>query len=505
MRNNTDAVSVHCEVIKVELRSSSSKRLRYQGLDRRAAAPMVESLNLAPAMALLSALFITTLVLPVLSPPVGTVLEHTLAAAGCLAVFACVAMLMQWRIDGRAQVWWLAVGYAVVGIPALLQAGPVTDISVHLASLVVAFALFCAAWRAPEVDSALSMPRAAAALAAGLGALLLLDRVLELAAVAAITGGAATIAFASLAILWHRSEEARASFVIPLTGFAMCCGIAAVADWVPSRGAALGSVEFAVNAVAALSALAGLQGAATSERARALDARRERDLLTARQRDLESRFADTMSEVRSAASALEGGIRVRPPQPSETSDDDPLVRSLVAEVHRLGAMAAAEARVHSEFRLADALEAPLALWRANGWPVESHIDETVMVRGRPSEVTQIVHGLLSNARKYAPGTAVEVATMLTAKFILVLVDDGGPGVRPAHRERIFERGERPAHPESTEGQGLGLHIGRQIARALGGELWVEQNPRGGARFVLALQRASDGETTKPAGIREAAL
>ena len=94
--------------------------------------------------------------------------------------------------------------------------------------------------------------------------------------------------------------------------------------------------------------------------------------------------------------------------------------------------------------------------------------------------------------------------MLTAKFILVLVDDGGPGVRAAHRERIFERGERPAHPEATDGQGLGLHIGRQIARALGGELWVEQNPRGGARFVLALQRASSTDAPAPQGIREAA-
>ena len=57
---------------------------------------------------------------------INKILGHAeLSAAGCLAVFACVAMFMQWRIDGRAQVWWLAIGYVVPGIPALLQAGPV--------------------------------------------------------------------------------------------------------------------------------------------------------------------------------------------------------------------------------------------------------------------------------------------------------------------------------------------------------------------------------------------
>ena len=88
--------------------------------------------------------------------------------------------------------------------------------------------------------------------------------------------------------------------------------------------------------------------------------------------------------------------------------------------------------------------------------------------------------------------------MSAGRFVLLLVDDRGPGVKPAHRERIFERGERPDHKANTEGHGLGLHIARGLARSLGGELWVEQHPRGGARFVLALRNApGQGETTRP--------
>ena len=66
------------------------------------------------------------------------------------------------------------------------------------------------------------------------------------------------------------------------------------------------------------------------------------------------------------------------------------------------------------------------------------------------------------------------------------VNDDGPGVPPDLRERIFEPFFRLAADRADEtGAGLGLAIGRSIARAHGGDLWVDDSARG-ARFVVRL-------------------
>jgi signal transduction histidine kinase len=67
----------------------------------------------------------------------------------------------------------------------------------------------------------------------------------------------------------------------------------------------------------------------------------------------------------------------------------------------------------------------------------------------------------------------------------VAVDDDGPGVAAEDRERIFERFERGSAPSGESGFGLGLAIGRELARKMGGELRIAAS-EGGARFVLEL-------------------
>ena len=67
----------------------------------------------------------------------------------------------------------------------------------------------------------------------------------------------------------------------------------------------------------------------------------------------------------------------------------------------------------------------------------------------------------------------------------VAVDDEGPGVLPADRERIFERFERGSAPSGESGFGLGLAIGRELARKMGGELRIAESDDG-ASFVLEL-------------------
>jgi len=67
----------------------------------------------------------------------------------------------------------------------------------------------------------------------------------------------------------------------------------------------------------------------------------------------------------------------------------------------------------------------------------------------------------------------------------VAVNDDGPGVAPVDRERIFERFERGSAPSGAGGFGLGLAIGRELARKMGGELRLAETASG-ASFVLQL-------------------
>jgi signal transduction histidine kinase len=69
----------------------------------------------------------------------------------------------------------------------------------------------------------------------------------------------------------------------------------------------------------------------------------------------------------------------------------------------------------------------------------------------------------------------------------VAIADDGPGVAAEDRERIFERFARGRDVEAG-GFGLGLAIGRELARRMGGDLELEDTSAG-ARFVLWLPRA----------------
>jgi len=119
----------------------------------------------------------------------------------------------------------------------------------------------------------------------------------------------------------------------------------------------------------------------------------------------------------------------------------------------------------------------------------AHGDD-VHVQGDERLLRRAVRNLLENARRYGGGEIqVEVARRADGGA-WVSVQDRGPGVPEAYRERIFEPFFRlPGHGERAGGVGLGLSLVRQIAARHGGSVHCQARAGGGSCFVLELPAA----------------
>ena len=108
----------------------------------------------------------------------------------------------------------------------------------------------------------------------------------------------------------------------------------------------------------------------------------------------------------------------------------------------------------------------------------------------PARLRQVLEHLLENAVKYAPpDTRIELDWTLVEGVARIGVSDEGPGIPPEWRERIFEPYSR-RETNTARGSGIGLYAARRLAESMGGRLWCEPAPSGGARFVLALPAAA---------------
>ncbi len=92
---------------------------------------------------------------------------------------------------------------------------------------------------------------------------------------------------------------------------------------------------------------------------------------------------------------------------------------------------------------------------------------------RPNALRRCLANLIGNARRY--GSHVWLTALPVADGIDILVDDDGPGIPSAERDRVFRAFIRldPSRNPSTGGVGLGLTIARDVARGHGGDVRLE--------------------------------
>ena len=118
------------------------------------------------------------------------------------------------------------------------------------------------------------------------------------------------------------------------------------------------------------------------------------------------------------------------------------------------------------------------------------LPEGTLVADR-DRLAQALRNLIGNAISHtAPEDGmVRLAVRLeNGGWVRFLVDDDGPGIPAAERERIFDRFHRidAARDRASGGAGLGLAIVRAIAEAHGGTVSAASSPEGGARLELLL-------------------
>lgn len=115
----------------------------------------------------------------------------------------------------------------------------------------------------------------------------------------------------------------------------------------------------------------------------------------------------------------------------------------------------------------------------------NRIDGELRFRGDEADLMEILGNILDNAFKWCRGRVI-IGGQRDALYITLSVQDDGPGIDPAHVEKILQRGGRI--DESIPGQGIGLAVTADIVEAYQGRIRIESSVLGGASIMLEFLR-----------------
>ncbi|MBE0597208.1 MAG: DUF3365 domain-containing protein [Desulfuromonadales bacterium] len=122
--------------------------------------------------------------------------------------------------------------------------------------------------------------------------------------------------------------------------------------------------------------------------------------------------------------------------------------------------------------------------------VTAAIPAILSLRADEDRIRQVLTNLLANSLKFAPeASTITVRAQAEGDSVVVAVEDEGPGIPLAERERVFEKFYKLG---SKEGSGLGLAICRSIVEAHGGTIEVTDRIGGGACVWFRLPTAPAG-------------
>lgn len=140
----------------------------------------------------------------------------------------------------------------------------------------------------------------------------------------------------------------------------------------------------------------------------------------------------------------------------------------------------------SELRAVCELMAPQLEARRLG--LELSLPDLPPVQADPARLRQVLVNLFSNAVKFTPQGALRLSARNEGRHVVVELEDGGPGIPPEARARVFEEFQQ-AHPgihQQYGGFGLGLSISRRLTELQGGQLELDCPPGRGTIARLRL-------------------
>ena len=113
------------------------------------------------------------------------------------------------------------------------------------------------------------------------------------------------------------------------------------------------------------------------------------------------------------------------------------------------------------------------------------------IQGDADLLQRVIHNILDNAVKVSPqGSQIEIWARPDPEhkgFLLVGIQDQGPGVKQQERELLFEKFFTNQETKSRrKGTGLGLYFCKLVVEAHGGKIWVESELGQGSNFIFSL-------------------
>ncbi|HEX4720346.1 MAG TPA: HAMP domain-containing sensor histidine kinase [Thermoleophilaceae bacterium] len=232
-----------------------------------------------------------------------------------------------------------------------------------------------------------------------------------------------------------------------------------------------------------------------SEMLRELNASRtELESLLARQREF---VADASHELRTPLTSILANLELL--EAELEGEDREMVQSalrssrrmrgLVSDLLLLARADASRERIHEPIDVAEIIRAAAgeAAPLAAGHDLGVDVDEGLIVEGSRDDLHRMVLNLIENALRHTPpGSDVRAsAHEVDPDHVRIIVEDEGPGLPPAIRDRAFERFVRGAG-DGGRGSGLGLAIVSAVAAGHGGTVAYEDRMNGGARFIVTL-------------------
>src|ERR1700694_5903943 len=161
-----------------------------------------------------------------------------------------------------------------------------------------------------------------------------------------------------------------------------------------------------------------------------------------------------------------------------------IVRSLLRLARRADTT---PTRIQINELVRDVVEIRQRVLRADNIEVRTRMDQGAeAVLGLGQELQQVVVKLGIYAGRAV--AVIELATEARDHWVLIIVEDSGPGVPADIRGRVFDPFFTTKSPD--EGSGLGLSICQRVVAEVGGGIWVEDSEKlGGGKFVVELPAA----------------